>query len=158
MYELIQNGDYQGLGHYVVIRVAITMVCWSFMVVATLVDFWSGVTTARALHEPLMSHGFRRTIAKIGSYWQVLIFALLFDILGAFISFYYLPFMTMISTLSIIIIEARSVVENNKRRKVSAAQIPEVTEQIISAVTNEEAVAAVARIIEMARKTDKHAQ
>ena len=99
-----------------------------------------------------MSHGFRRTIAKIGSYWQMLIFALLFDILGAFISFYYLPFMTMISTLSIIIIEARSVVENNKRRKVPAAQIPEVTEQTISAVTNKEAVAAVARIIEMAKK------
>lgn len=152
MYELIQQGDFQGLGQYIVIRVAITMVCWSFMVVATLVDFWSGVTTARALHEPLMSHGFRRTIAKIGSYWQMLIFALLFDILGAFISFYYLPFMTMISTLSIIIIEARSVVENNKRRKVPAAQIPEVTEQTISAVTNKEAVAAVARIIEMAKK------
>jgi hypothetical protein len=158
MYELIQNGDYQALGQYVVIRVAITMVCWSFMVVATLVDFWSGVTTARALHEPLMSHGFRRTIAKIGSYWQVLIFALLFDILGAFISFYYLPFMTMISTLSIIIIEARSVVENNRRRKVSAAQIPEVTEQIIAAMTNEEAVAALTRILELSKRTDKHAQ
>lgn len=155
---MIQNGDYQALGQYVVIRVAITMVCWSFMVVATLVDFWSGVTTARALHEPLMSHGFRRTIAKIGSYWQVLIFALLFDILGAFISFYYLPFMTMISTLSIIIIEARSVVENNRRRKVSAAQIPEVTEQIIAAMTNEEAVAALTRILELSKRTDKHAQ
>jgi hypothetical protein len=158
MYELIQQGDFQALGQYVVIRVAITMVCWSFMVVATLVDFWSGVTTARALHEPLMSHGFRRTIAKIGSYWQVLIFALLFDILGAFISFYYLPFMTMISTLSIIIIEARSVVENNRRRKVSAAQIPEVTEQIIAAMTNEEAVAALTRILELSKRTDKHAQ
>lgn len=105
-----------------------------------------------------MSHGFRRTIAKIGSYWQVLIFALLFDILGAFISFYYLPFMTMISTLSIIIIEARSVVENNRRRKVSAAQIPEVTEQIIAAMTNEEAVAALTRILELSKRTDKHAQ
>ena len=110
MYELIQSGDFQGLGEYVIIRVSITMVCWSFMVVATLVDFWSGVTTARALKEPLMSHGFRRTIAKISSYWQVLIFALLFDILGAFLSFYYLPFMTMVTTLAIIIIEARSVI------------------------------------------------
>lgn len=158
MFDLIQSGDFHALGEYVVIRVSITMVCWSFMVVATLVDFWSGVTTARALHEPLMSHGFRQTIAKIGSYWQVLIFTLLFDILGAFISFYYLPFMTMISTLSIIIIEARSVVENNRRRKVSAAQIPEVTEQIIAAMTNEEAVAALTRILELSKRTDKHAQ
>lgn len=158
MFDLIQSGDFHALGEYVVLRACITMVCWLFMVLATLVDFWSGVTTARALHEPLMSHGFRRTIAKIGSYWQVLIFALLFDILGAFISFYYLPFMTMISTLSIIIIEARSVVENNKRRKVSAAQIPEVTERIIAAMTNEEAVAALTRIRELSKRTDKHAQ
>lgn len=156
MYELIQMQDYAALGEYVIIRVAITMVCWLFMVAATLVDFWSGITTARALHEPLMSHGFRRTIAKIGSYWQVLIFALMFDILGAFLSFYYLPFMTMVGTLSIIIIEARSVVENSKRRKVSAAQMPEVTEQIIKAVTNEEAMAALSRVIELAKKSDKH--
>lgn len=156
MYELIQLQDYAALGEYVIIRVAITMVCWLFMVAATLVDFWSGITTARALHEPLMSHGFRRTIAKIGSYWQVLIFALMFDILGAFLSFYYLPFMTMVGTLSIIIIEARSVMENSKRRKVSAAQMPEVTEQIIKAVTNEEAMAALSRVIEMAKKSDKH--
>ena len=156
MYELIQLQDYTALGEYVIIRVAITMVCWLFMVAATLVDFWSGITTARALHEPLMSHGFRRTIAKISSYWQVLLFALMFDILGAFLSFYYLPFMTMVGTLSIIIIEARSVVENSKRRKVSAAQMPEVTEQIIKAVTNEEAMAALTRVIEMAKKGDKH--
>lgn len=156
MYDLIQIGDFAGLGEYVLIRVAITMVCWAFMIAATLVDFWSGVTTARSLKEPLMSHGFRRTITKISSYWQVLLFALMFDILGAFLSFYYLPFMTIIGTLSIIIIEARSVVENSKRRKASAAQMPEVTQQIISAVTNEEAVAALQRIIELSKSSEKH--
>lgn len=156
MYDLIQIGDFAGLGEYVLIRVAITMVCWAFMIAATLVDFWSGVTTARCLKEPLMSHGFRRTITKISSYWQVLLFALMFDILGAFLSFYYLPFMTIIGTLSIIIIEARSVVENSKRRKASAAQMPEVTQQIIAAVTNEEAVAALQRIIELSKSSEKH--
>lgn len=158
MYELIQLNDFHALGEYVIIRVAITLVCWLFMVVATLVDFWSGITTARALHEPLMSHGFRRTIVKIGSYWQVLLFALMFDILGAFLSFYYLPFMTMVGTLSIIIIEARSVVENSRRRKVSAAQMPEVTTEIIDAVTKEDAVAALLRVIDMVKKNDKHEQ
>lgn len=156
MYDLINSGDFHGLGEYAIIRVAITLVCWFFMIMSTLVDFWSGITTARALHQPLMSHGFRRTIAKIGSYWQVLIFALMFDILGAFFSFYYLPFMTIVATLSIIIIEARSVVENSKRRKLSAAEMPSVMQDIMSADTVDKAAQVITTIATMVEKTKKH--
>lgn len=156
MYNLINTGDFHGLGEYVLIRVAITLVCWFFMICATLVDFWSGITTARALRQPLMSHGFRRTIAKIGSYWQVLIFALMFDILGAFFSFYYLPFMTIVATLSIIIIEARSVVENSKRRKLSAAEMPSVMQDIMSADTVDKAAQVITTLAALSEKTKKH--
>lgn len=156
MYDLINTGDFHGLGEYVLIRVAITLVCWFFMICATLVDFWSGVTTAKALHQPLMSHGFRRTIAKIGSYWQVLIFALMFDILGAFFSFYYLPFMTIVATLSIIIIEARSVVENSKRRKLSAAEMPSLMQDIMSADTVDKAAQVITTLAALSEKTKKH--
>ena len=156
MYNLINTGDFHGLGEYVIIRVTITMVCWFFMICATLVDFWSGVTTAKALHQPLMSHGFRRTIAKIGSYWQVLIFALMFDILGAFLSFYYLPFMTIVGTLSIIIIEARSVVENSRRRKLSASEMPNVMQEIVSADTLDKAAQVITTLAALSEKTKKH--
>lgn len=156
MYNIIQSGDYHALGEYVIIRVSITLVCWLFMVCATLVDFWSGVTTAKALHQPLMSHGFRRTIAKIGSYWQVLIFALMFDILGAFLSFYYLPFMTIVGTLSIIIIEARSVVENSRRRKLSASEMPNVMQEIVSADTLDKAAQVITTLAVLSEKTKKH--
>lgn len=156
MYDLINTGDFHGLGEYVLIRVGITLVCWFFMIASTLVDFWSGITTARALRQPLMSHGFRRTIAKIGSYWQVLIFALMFDILGAFFSFYYLPFMTIVATLSIIIIEARSVVENSKRRKLSAAEMPSVMQDIMSADTVDKAAQVITTLAALSEKTKKH--
>lgn len=156
MYDLINTGDFHGLGEYVIIRVTITLVCWFFMICATLVDFWSGVTTAKALHHPLMSHGFRRTIAKIGSYWQVLIFALMFDILGAFLSFYYLPFMTIVGTLSIIIIEARSVVENSRRRKLSASEMPNVMQEIVSADTLDKAAQVITTLAALSEKTKKH--
>ena len=156
MFDLIQNGDYPALCEYIIIRVAITMVCWFFMVCATLVDFWSGVATAKATKEPLMSHGFRRTITKMSSYWQVLIFALMFDILGAFLSFYYLPFLTMVSTLAIIIIEGRSVIENGQRKKSHAAQIPEVVADIIKAATSEDADKVYKRIVEGYEHTKKH--
>ena len=156
MFELIQGGDFHALGEYVVIRVSITMVCWLFMVLATLVDFWSGVTTAKALKEPLMSHGFRRTITKISDYWRVLLFALMFDILGAFLSFYYLPFLSMLCTLAIVIIEARSVVENSKRRRSHAAEVPSVVSDIVGALTKEDAMKAAERIIALYEQSKKH--
>ena len=156
MFELIQNGDYPALWEYIIIRVTITMVCWFFMVCATLLDFWSGVATAKATKEPLMSHGFRRTITKMSSYWQVLIFALMFDILGAFLSFYYLPFLTMVSTLAIIIIEGRSVIENGQRKKNHAAQIPEIVADIIKAATSADADKVYKRIVEVYEHTKKH--
>lgn len=156
MFDLIQMGDYCALGEYVVIRVAITMVCWLFMVLATLIDFWSGVTTAKALKEPLMSHGFRRTITKISDYWRVLLFAMIFDILGAFLSFYYLPFLSMLCTMAIVIIEARSVVENSNRRRSHAAEVPSVVAEIVRAVTDEEAMEAAKKIIDLYETHKKH--
>lgn len=156
MFDLIQSGDFHALGEYVVIRVSITMVCWLFMVLATLVDFWSGVTTAKALKEPLMSHGFRRTIIKISDYWRVLLFALMFDILGAFLSFYYLPFLSMLCTLAIVIIEARSVVENSNRRRSHAGRIVDVAAEIVEADNLEKAKQLISTIVELSTLTKKH--
>jgi hypothetical protein len=156
MFDLIQSGDFHALGEYVVIRVSITMVCWLFMVLATLVDFWSGVTTAKALKEPLMSHGFRRTITKISDYWRVLLFALMIDILGAFLSFYYLPFLSMLCTLAIVIIEARSVVENSNRRRSHAAEVPSVVSDIVGALTKKDAMKAAKRVITLYEQSKKH--
>lgn len=155
MFDLIQSGDLHGLVGYVMIRVSITLVCWGFMIAACLIDFWSGISTARALHEPLMSHGFRRTFVKIGEYWRVMLFALLFDILGAFLSFYYLPFATMLCTASVLFIEGRSVIENSRRKKSSAADVVEVSRKIAEATTNDEVKAVIADIITMYNQSRK---
>ena len=156
MFDLIQSGDFHALGEYVVIRVSITLLCWLFMVLSTLVDFWSGVTTAKALKEPLMSHGFRRTITKISDYWRVLFFAMIFDILGAFLSFYYLPFLSMLCTMAIVIIEARSVVENSGRRRSHAAEVPALIKDIVDAATTEQAKTAAGNLIDFYERTKKH--
>lgn len=137
------------------IRVSITLVCWGFMIAACLIDFWSGISTARALHEPLMSHGFRRTFVKIGEYWRVMLFAQLFDILGAFLSFYYLPFATMLCTASVLFIEGRSVIENSRRKKSSAADVVEVSRKIAEATTKDEVKAVITDIITMYNQSRK---
>lgn len=156
MFDFIQSGDIGGLMAYASVRIGITLGCWLFVVVACLVDMWSGVSTARAIHEPLMSHGFRRTITKIGDYWRVLLFALMFDILMALITFYYLPFLTLAGTLAIIIIEARSVIENSARKKSAAAQLPVVLDKIVGAATTDDARKIYKDIVQLYNSSNKH--
>lgn len=121
MLELIEAKNFGGLMFFIAIRVGIILVCWLFMILSSIVDFWSGTTTAKALGQALMSHGFRRTITKIGDYVRLMLFALMFDILGSLLSFYIIPFATILCTIAVIYIEGKSVVENSKQQKGSCS-------------------------------------
>lgn len=138
MLEFIEAKNFDGLIFFIAVRIGIILVCWLFMVLSTIVDFWSGTTTAKALGQTLMSHGFRRTITKIGDYVRLMLFALMFDVLGSLLSFYMIPFATILCTIAIIYIEGKSVVENSKRKKAHAGDIPEIVKQIIQATTTEQ--------------------
>lgn len=138
MLELIEAKDLEALMFFITVRVIIIVICWIFCTIACIVDFWSGTLTAKILGEKLMSHGFRRTIVKIGDYARVLMFALMTDVLGSLLSFYVLPFATMLCALAALCIEGRSVLENSKRRKAHAADVPDIVKQIIQATTAEQ--------------------
>lgn len=135
MLELIETKDYEALAFFIAVRVIIILICWVFMTLSCIVDFWSGTTTAKALGEKLQSHGFRRTIIKIGDYVRVLCFALMFDALGSLLPFYAIPFGTILCTVAIICIEGKSVIENSRRKKAHAADIPDIVKQIVQATT-----------------------
>lgn len=137
MLELIEQKNFDGLVFYIVVRIVIVLICWIFTVVANLIDFWSGTTTAKALGESLMSHGFRRTVVKVGDYVRVMLFALMFDMLGSLLSFYVIPFATILYTIAILWIEGKSVVENSRRKKAHAADVPEIVKQIVQCATTE---------------------
>ena len=156
MLEYIELKNMNELLFYIVVRICITLVCWFFVICSCLIDFWSGTNTAKALGESLQSHGFRRTIIKIGDYWRVLIFAMMFDILGAFLSFYVLPFVTILCTIAIICIEGKSVIENSGRKKAHAAEVPDMVKQIVEAATSEQGTEVLKRIVESLSKTKKH--
>jgi hypothetical protein len=138
MLELIEAKNFDGLMFFIAIRVVIILICWIFMILSSIVDFWSGITTAKALGQALMSHGFRRTITKIGDYVRLMLFALMFDILGSLLSFYIIPFITILCTVAVIYIEGKSVVENSKRKKAHAAEVPDIVKQIVRATTAEQ--------------------
>ena len=138
MLELIEAKDLEALMFFITVRAVIIVICWIFSTIACIVDFWSGILTAKILGEKLMSHGFRRTVVKIGDYARVLMFAFMVDALGSLLSFYILPFATMLCALAILCIEGKSVLENSKRRKAHAGDVPDMIKQIIQAVTTEQ--------------------
>lgn len=138
MLELIEAKDLEALMFFITVRVVIIIICWIFSTIACIVDFWSGTLTAKILGEKLMSHGFRRTIVKIGDYARVLMFAFMVDVLGSLLSFYILPFATMLCALAILCIEGKSVLENSKRRKAHAADVPDIVKKIVRAATAEQ--------------------
>lgn len=138
MLELIEAKDLEALMFFITVRVVIIVICWIFSTIACIVDFWSGTLTAKILGEKLMSHGFRRTIVKIGDYARVLMFTFMVDALGSLLSFYILPFATMLCALAILCIEGKSVLENSKRRKAHAGDVPDIVKKIVQAATAEQ--------------------
>lgn len=138
MLELIESKAFDALTYHLAVRATIIFVCWIFMICANMVDFWSGTTTAKALHQKLWSNGFRRTITKIDDYARLMIFALMFDIIGSLFSFYIAPFGTILCTVAIMCIEGKSVIENSRRKKAHAAKVPDIIKQIVEATTAEQ--------------------
>lgn len=156
MLELIEAKNIDALLFFIAIRVGIILVCWFFMVVSSIVDFWSGITTAKALGLVRMSHGFRRTVTKIGDYVRLMLFALMFDILGSLLSFYIVPFATILCTIAVIYIEGKSVVENSKRKKAHAADVPDIVKKIVQAATAEQGHEILSEITKIIALNDKN--
>lgn len=131
MFELIENQNMRGIECYLIIRMATVLLCWTFVFLANIIDFWSGRDTARALGEPIDSKGYRRTFVKVGDYYRVLMFMLLFDLIGSLFEFYKLPFGSILGSAAVIGIELKSVIENSRRKKSHSAEIPEIIKEII---------------------------
>ena len=154
MLELIESKNFADLQFYIVVRIMIVLVCWIFMMVACIIDFWSGTSTAKALGKPLSSHKFRRTIAKMGDYIKLLLFALMFDLLGSLMSFWVIPFASIICSVAIILIEGKSVIENSRKKKTHAADVPDVIKQIVQAVTTKQGEEVLNKIVESIKQEE----
>ena len=122
------------IGGFIVI-----LICWTFVLLANILDFWSGRNTARALGEKIDSKGARRTFTKVVDYYRVLSFGLLFDLIGSFFAFYAMPFVSVLGALAVIAIECLSVIENSRRKKSRAADVPEMIKKIIDCDTVDKA-------------------
>lgn len=134
--KLIEDKSTQSLMAFIAIRIAIVLSCWGLVILGSFIDFWSGTSTARALGEKLCSKGFRKTMTKDIEYLRILLFMLLFDTMGiCFLHFYTLPYASILCSVAVLIIEAKSVIENSRRKKSQAAKVPEIIKKLVNAQT-----------------------
>lgn len=136
MKELIIDGTFTG----VQLHFTITLACWGLMLLAVIIDMWSGVSAAKAVGEQINSHGLRRTFAKAGDYWRIMLFGLFFDLLGLLFPQFLLPYATLIITAGVLLIELRSVIENARKKKSAAADIPDIIKEVMKAIDKKSAI------------------
>ena len=125
----------QDLGH----GVTIIFLCCVLVVVACLIDLWTGVDAARKNRETIKSRILRRTVAKILDYLRVVVFGVLIDVLGLAFPWYAIPYCAIVCTLGILLIEGKSVIENYHKSRSSAAKVVDVIARIIECGDNETA-------------------
>lgn len=126
-------------GHDVSRGLTIIFICCILVIAAALVDMWTGVDAARANKERIRSHSLRKTVRKVIDYLRIVIFGVLIDFLGLFFPWYDMPYACVIVTLGVILIEGKSVIENLKKKRSSAAQVLDIVGQIIECADEKDA-------------------
>lgn len=123
--------------------------CLVAVVVAVVLDMWTGVECARKRGEKVMSDGLRRTISKMGDYWRVQGFGIVTDILLSMYLDY--PIATIAITLGEILIEFKSVLENYRRAGLPAGKVDEAAKTVFKSLTERD----VERLKDFLRENDK---
>lgn len=125
----------QDIGH----GITIIFMCCMLVIAACLIDLWTGIDAAKKNKEKIRSKSLRRTVTKMLDYLRVIVFGVLIDILGLAFPWYVIPYLAVICTLGILVIEGKSVLENFHKKKSSAAQVVDIIEAIVEAADNETA-------------------
>ena len=125
----------QDLGH----GISIIFMCCVLIIAACFIDLWTGIDAARKNKKQISSKALRRTIAKVLDYLRVIMFGVLIDVLGLAFPWYALPYLAIVCTLGILIIEGKSVLENFNKKKSSAAQVVDIIETIVQCTDNDTA-------------------
>ena len=127
------------LGQDVSRGLTIIFVCCVLVVAAALLDMWTGVDAARANRERIRSHSLRKTVRKVIDYLRIVMFGCLIDILGLFFPWYDIPYACALVTFGVILIEGKSVIENLKRKRSSAAEVLDMVSRIIECADEKDA-------------------
>lgn len=140
----------QDIGH----GMTLIFICAVAILLAVLIDLSTGVERAKKCKERIKSHILRRTISKVVDYYRLLFFGVIIDVLGLAFVWYNLPYCAVLVAVGVVLIEAKSVLENYQKMKSAARKMPDVAKQVIEAVTDKDAE----KIIELIKDNDKRTE
>ncbi len=125
----------QDVGH----GMTIIFICCVAIIVAVLLDLNTGINAAKKNHEKIKSRILRRTITKIIDYLRVLVFGVIIDVLGLAFPWYNIPYCAILVAVGVVLIEAKSVLENYQKSQSAASKLPDIIKDIIIAKTQGDA-------------------
>ena len=137
----------QDIGH----GMTLIFICAVAILLAVLIDLSTGVERAKKCKERIKSHILRRTISKVVDYYRLLFFGVIIDVLGLAFVWYNMTYCAVVVAVGVVLIEAKSVLENYHKMKSAARAMPDVVRQIVEAVTDKDAE----KIIELIKDNDK---
>lgn len=133
-YELGENFFNHLIFHYGIVFV---LFCVTPVLVTS--DLIYAVSTAKSLGERIRSHKLRKSVDKMLRYWGLQILAAIVGSIGLlFPDYYNLPYLSILMTLVVAIIEGKSLWEHFKRRKDHLSKVPETIQDLINLVGSED--------------------
>lgn len=146
--------DQARMFHALSYNTAVIFVCCVLVILAALIDLWTGIDAARANKERIRSKALRRTVNKIIDYLRVILFGVLIDILGIFFPWYVLPYCALLCTLGVMLIEGRSVLENLRKKKSHAADIAAMVGKIVQCIDDKDAQEIISELKSGSKKSE----
>ena len=129
----------QDIGH----GLTLMFICAIAILAAVLIDLTTGIEAAKKCKEKIRSRILRRTVSKVIDYYRLLFFGIIIDVLGLAFTWYHIPYCAVLVTVGVVLIECKSVLENYKKMKSAAKELPDVVRQIIETVTDKNAEKAI---------------
>ena len=113
----ILNKDW-GQIHALLTVLAVLYTC---IFIAVLIDLYFGIQRAHKQNIARTSYGFRRTISKLISYFGLALLLTIADIAASIM--FAIPYLTVIGTIGIILVEAKSVIEHLKHKEKNVTEV-----------------------------------
>lgn len=142
----------QDIGH----GMTLIFICAVAILLAVLIDLSTGLERAKKCKERIKSHILRMTISKVVDYYRLLFFGVIIDVLGLAFTWYNMPYCAVVVAVGVVLIEAKSVLENYHQMKSPAAEMIDMTAAVIKASTSREADEIIEIIKDNIRKENEH--